>query len=203
MVDKKRILGAAAAAALLLAALAALWIMVANRPPPPYTLVLVYSDEDASSYPEALGKGGYAITMLVGIMTGGYLNQSNTLVISPRQLDSVRGPNTSYVLVRGPNWGADSLGLRVFLDNRTVVVEGRSEEELEMAIDRLLVSIAGENALDVSPRGDQLVVLSPSGQRVGVQWLGGKRLDEVLAVPLLGGSGEDVRKAVLDGLARG
>ena len=179
-------------------------ILILTRPPEtpseaPFRVVMAFSDEDAVSMPEALGRGSYSIGMILSLMSGGYFNETTFLLSTPDGLSEFSG-NTSFLLLKGPGWGAEELRIVSLPENRTVVVEAPNQSAMAIAIDRLLLAIAGDRAIDLSPTRRYLVVFA--GGKKSVPWLSGLDREVVVSlVPVVGGE-DQVRDILLDGVLR-
>ena len=189
---------------LLVAAAIAAAVFLLSKPPEaspgaPFRVVMAFSDEDAVSMPEAMGRGSYSIGMILSLMSGGYFNETTFLLSTPDGLSQFSG-NTSFLLLKGPGWGARELRILSFPENRTVVIEAPNQSAMVVAIDRLLLAVAGDRAIDLSPTRRYLVVFA--GGKKSVPWLSGLDRDAVVSlVPVIGGE-EQIREILLDGVLR-
>jgi len=133
------------------------------------------------AYPERSSGGialsSYSITMALSFFSGGKINETN-IAVGP--LGSVKEGNVTIVLRV-----SDETSIRVFLSNSTVLVQGKDQDGLFAATDRLILAIAGDYALDLDSSRNYLLVVRPSdGRRVGLQWLGGYSIQQVKRVPI-------------------
>ncbi len=168
----------------------------------PFSLVLVFDPQVAADHVEIYSKISYSLSLTANVMTAGaFGNTSHLLILETYRLSEAPSTNSSFLVIRGPEgWPLDP-GVYLIQENSTVVVAGRSEEELAMSFDRLILCLTGRYAIDVDPKTQYLVVEVPGrGHKVGIPWLSGKPLDEVQKVQIYGGSEGDVARIILDGL---
>ena len=192
-------------AAVMLGAVGATYAYVAfvsSRTSVPFSMVLIFDPQIAANHVELYSKVSYSLSVAANVMTAGaFGNTSHLIVLELDRMAEAPRTNSSFLVVRGPeSWPLES-GIYVIGENSTVVVAGRSEEDLAMAFDRLLLCLTGKYAIDVDPNGQYLVVEVPGkGHKVGIPWLSGRPLNEVLGVPVFGGTEQDAARILLDGL---
>lgn len=192
-------------AAVILGAVGATYAYVAfvsSRTSVPFSMVLLFDPQIAANHVEIYSKVSYSLSVTANVMTAGaFGNTSHLIILELDRMAEAPRTNSSFLVIRGPEgWPLES-GIYVIGENSTVVVAGRSEEDLAKAFDRLLLCLTGKYAIDVDPNGQYLVVEVPGkGHKVGIPWLSGRRLDEVLRVPVFGGTDQDVARILLDGL---
>ncbi|RSN70020.1 hypothetical protein D9Q81_01515 [Candidatus Korarchaeum cryptofilum] len=134
------------------------------------------------AYPAGQSSGGialssYSITLTLSFFSGGKINNTNIAVGS---LGTVKEGNVTIVLRI-----SNETSIRIFSSNSTVVVQGKDQDGLFAATDRLILAIAGDYALDLDSSRNYLLVVRPSdGKSVGLQWLGGYSIQQVKRVPI-------------------
>lgn len=167
-------------AALLISTLALALVL---RAPPPseekpkgsWKITIAYPSSE--SLPGGVALSSYSITMCLSFFSEGRVNETNLAVGS---LDGVERGNVTIVIRL-----ADETSVVVFKENSTVIVQGKDENGLLAATDRLVLAIAGDYALDLDSSRNYLRVVHPSrGHQVGLPWLGGYTLQQVKRVPV-------------------
>jgi len=138
-----------------------------------------------------IGLSSYALTMALSFFSGGRLNETS-IYVGP--LGTVPTGNVTLVLTF-----SEETSVRIFTANSTVLIQGKDQEGLFAATDRLILTIAGEYALDLDKTGNYLIVVHPEqGHKVGLQWLGRLPISEVRRVPIyLHGEAVNLRKMLL------
>ncbi|MEM4476929.1 MAG: hypothetical protein QXH90_00975 [Candidatus Korarchaeum sp.] len=148
--------------------------VVKEKPRGSWRITIAYPP--AESLPGGIALSSYSITTCLSFFSGG-LNETSLAVGSLGEVE--RGNVT--ILIRL----ADENSVAVFKDNSTVVVQGRDQEGLFAATDRLVLAVAGEYALDLDSSRKYLRVVHPSrGHQVGLPWLGGYTVQQVKRVPM-------------------
>ena len=113
----------------------------------------------------SIGLSSYAVTMTLTFFSGGKLNESSFLV---GPLGTVPVGNVTIIFSL-----SNETSIKIFAPNSTVLIQGRNQEELFAATDRLILEVAGEYALDLDSARQYLIVVHPSkGHKVGLPWLG-------------------------------
>lgn len=160
-----------------------------ERPEGSWRVTIAYQSRD--SIPGGLALSSYSITTCLSFFSGGKINETNLAVGSLGEVE--RGNVTIIVRL------ADETSVIAFPENSTLVVQGRDQDGLFAATDRLVLAIAGDYALDLDDSRSYLIVVHPSrGHRVGLPWLGGYTIPQVRAVPLRVMGGElDLRRFLL------
>ncbi len=179
--------------ALLLTILA---LMPTMRPPekPKGSWKVTIAYPPADRLPGGIALSSYSITMCLSFFSEGKLNETNLAVGS---LSEVERGNVTVVIRL-----ADETSVRVFTSNSTVLVQGKDQEGLFAATDRLLLAVAGEYAIDLDSSRSYLRVVHPSrGHQVGLPWLGGYSLSQVRGVPVHFEGNVDLRKFLLGPLS--
>ena len=138
-----------------------------------------------------IGLSSYALTMALSFFSGGRLNETS-IYVGP--LGTVPTGNVTLVLTF-----SEETSVRIFTANSTVLIQGKDQEGLFAATDRLILTIAGEYALDLDKTGNYLIVVHPEqGHKVGLQWLGRLPISKVRRVPIyLHGEAVNLRKMLL------
>ena len=144
-----------------------------GRPKGGWNVTIAYPERSSGE----IALSSYSITMALSFFSGGKINETN-IAVGP--LGSVKEGNVTIVLRV-----SDETSIRVFLSNSTVLVQGKDQDGLFAATDRLILAIAGDYALDLDSSRNYLLVVRPSdGRRVGLQWLGGYSIQQVKRVPI-------------------
>ncbi len=140
----------------------------------------------------SLGLSSYALTSAISFFSKGRINETN-IYVGP--LGTVPRGNVTVVLSL-----SGGTGVAVFTKNSTIRLQGRDQNGLFAATDRVILAIAGEYALDLDESGNYLVVIHPEqGRKVGLQWLGKFPISLVKKVPiyLYGSERVNLRKMLL------
>ncbi len=125
----------------------------------------------------SLGLSSYALTMAMSFFSGGKLNETN-IHVGP--LGTVPAGNVTIVLSL-----SGGTGVNIFTKNSTVRLQGKDQDGLYAATDRVILAIAGEYALDLDESGNYLIVVHPEqGNKVGLQWLGKFPISLIRKVPV-------------------
>lgn len=164
-----------------------------NKPSGSWKVAIAYPDE--GRVPGSIALSSYSITICLSFFSEGKLNETSLVV---GKIGEVRNANAT-VVIRLSN----ETSVRVFLSNSTVLVQGKDEDGLFAATDRLLLEIAGDYALDLDSSGKYLRVVHPSrGHQVGLPWLGGFTVQQVKRVPVYVHGGQaDLRTLLLGPLS--
>ncbi len=125
----------------------------------------------------SLGLSSYALTMAISFFSKGRLNETS-IHVGP--LGTVPRGNVTVVLSL-----SGGTGVMVFTKNSTIRLQGKDQNGLFAATDRVILAIAGEYALDLDESGNYLIVIHPDqGNKVGLQWLGKIPISLVKRVPI-------------------
>lgn len=148
---------------------------IEEKPKGSWKVTIAYPSSE--QLPGGIALSSYSITMCLSFFSEGRVNETNLAVGS---LSDVERGNVT-IIVRLFN----ETSVLVFPNNSTVVVQGRDQEGLFAATDRLVLAVAGEYALDLDGSRNYLRVVHPSrGHQVGLPWLGGYTLQQVKRVPI-------------------
>ncbi|MCS7102439.1 MAG: hypothetical protein NZ992_00985 [Candidatus Korarchaeum sp.] len=186
-------------AALLISALALALVFALRVPPreeePKGSWRITIAYPTSESLPGGVALSSYSITICLSFFSEGKVNETNLAVGS---LSEVERGNVTIVIRL-----ADETSVMVFKENSTVVVQGKDQEGLFAATDRLVLAVAGDYALDLDSSRNYLRVVHPSrGHQVGLPWLGGYTLQQVRRVPIYSQGGQvDLRRFLLGPLS--
>lgn len=166
---------------------------VEEKPKGSWKVTIAYPP--SGSLPGGIALSSYSITMCLSFFSEGRVNETNLAVGSLSEVE--RGNVTIIIRL------FDETSVLVFPNNSTVVVQGRDQEGLFAATDRLVLAVAGEYALDLDSSRNYLRVVHPSGgHQVGLPWLGGYTLQQVKRVPIRVHGGQvDLMKFLLGPLS--
>ncbi len=184
---------------LAIAGLAAYSLLLKEGPPKPsasngrWFVTITYPlNQTMKKGSGSIGLSSYAITLTLSFFSGGRLNETSILV---GPMGTVPQGNATLIITL-----SGDPSVHIFPANKTVRIQGNSQEGLFAATDRLILAIAGEYALDLDETRSYLIIVHPEqGNKVGLQWLGKLPISAVRRVPIYlhGQKSVDLRKMLL------
>lgn len=139
----------------------------------------------------SIGLSSYALTFALSFLSGGKINETS-IIVGP--LGIIPQGNVTLLIEL-----SNETSIQVFTQNSTVRIQGKDQNGLYAATDRLMLALAGEYALGLDETKNYLLLVDPrQGKKVGLQWLGGLPISKVREVRIyFHGKEVDLRELLL------